>query len=151
MLKRRTSKQLSFKDALGEIEQKFVEQRKIEQAKEFGIQLRDSIARGKDPDSTLYFIAPWQDAKNLKLGSEIPGLEYSRLILEDIINRDEGYVSPMLPLPGNRFFFYRIDRIRKVPAAEFEQSKEQYRTQLISQQYQHWLERYKSKFQIITG
>ncbi len=151
MLKRRTSKQLSFKDALGEIEKKFVEQRKIEQAKEFGIQLRDSIARGKDPDSTLYFIAPWQDAKNLKLGSEIPGLEYSRLILEDIINRDEGYVSPMLPLPGNRFFFYRIDRIRKVPVAEFEQSKEQYRTQLINQQYQHWLERYKSKFQIITG
>lgn len=151
MLKRRSSKQLNFEQSIPEIEQKFAEQARMEQAKNFATLLRDDIARGANADSALYYIAPWQQEHNLKLGSEIPGLEYSRLILEDIIKRSEGYTSPVLPLPGNRFFFYHIDRIRKVESSEFEANKAQYRQQLIQQQYQDWLKRYKSKFQIITG
>lgn len=151
MLKRRSSRNLSFEQSIPEIERKFAEQERIERAKNFATLLRNDIARGANADSALYFIAPWQQEHNLKLGSEIPGLEYSRLILEDIIKRTEGYTSPVLPLPGNRFFFYHIDRIRKVESSEFEANKDQYRQQLIQQQYHTWLERYKSKFQIITG
>lgn len=151
MLKRRSSRQLSYEQSIPEIERKFAEQERIQRAKNMAFMLRDAISAGAPADSVLYYIAPWQQQHNLKLGSEIPGLEYSRLILEDIIKRSEGYTSPVLPLPGNRFFFYHIDRIRKVEASEFEANKEHYRQQLIQQQYQAWLERYKSKFQIITG
>ena len=143
LLKKRSAKQLSFEEALPEIEEIFTAKKRFESAKEFISKLRNKIAKGCDPDSLLFYLGGWKQANDLTLNSKIPGVDFSKIILEDILKREESYCSPVFPISQNQLLFYYIYRLKRPTQNEFYAQKNKFKQKIINRKYNKWLQQYK--------
>ncbi|MDY6915062.1 MAG: hypothetical protein SVM86_01925, partial [Candidatus Cloacimonadota bacterium] len=149
LLRKKTGKQLSFQEALPQIKAIFLYQKKLDKASNYAEYLKELILQGDDPKKIFYFLGGWQRIENLDLNSELPGIKYSKTIIEDITKHESGYISPIIRIPETQLLIYRINSINKVSESEFKQNKEEYREEKIEENYNNWLKRYKDKHNII--
>ena len=143
MLKKKSAKQLSFEEALPEIEEIFTAKKRFESAKQFISELRNKISKGGDPDSLLFYLGGWKRANDLTLNSKIPGVDFSKIILKDILKREESYCSPVFPISQNQLLFYYIYRLKRPTQNEFYAQKNKFKQKIINRKYNKWLQQYK--------
>ena len=149
LLKKKFSKQMTFEQTLPKIKETFFHKNQLDNAKIFVKKLKNDIIRGTNPDSLLFFFGGWKKAENLNPESKIPGIKYSRLIIEDISKREEGYFSPVLIISENRLLFYHVKKMKKIPKSLFYNQKEEFKNKIIEQENRKWLEQFKTKVEII--
>lgn len=150
-LQKRSARQLEYEQALPEIKNIFSAKAKMKRAKAYLNSLKQKIIAGSDPDSLFFFLGGWQTANNINLESNLFGPEYSKLILNDIVEKEEDYFSPVLTLSENTLFLYRIDRLDMVSRQDFEAQKEQFRSEFVEEKFQDWLKQFRTNFQILIN
>ncbi|MFC1887286.1 peptidyl-prolyl cis-trans isomerase [Candidatus Cloacimonadota bacterium] len=150
-LNKKSAKQLSYEQALPELEAIFQAKEKLKNSKEFLNTMREKVLTGSDPDSLFFFLGGWKSARNIDLESEIFGPEYSRLILYDLVEKEVGYCSPVLTLAENVLFFYKIERLEMVTPQEFEAQKEFFKKKVETEKYESWLNQFRSNFDIFIN
>lgn len=148
VLKKRPAANQTFEESLPAIEKIFAARSRFDQARKFVNVLRDSIMNGADPEELMLFFGGWRHADNLSLYSKIPGVDFSEDIMADVINRNEGYCSPVISINENQLLFYRIESYDKPNIKDFEANKENIRQNYIERRYNDWQSEYKAKLYI---
>ena len=149
LLRKKFSKQMTFEQTLSKIKETFFHKNQLDNAKIFVKKLKNDIIKGTNPDSLLFFFGGWKKSENLNPESKIPGIKYSRLIIEDVSKREEGYFSPVLIISENQLLFYHIKRMKKIPKSQFYNQKEEFENKIIEQENRKWREQFKAKAEII--
>ncbi|NQV19558.1 MAG: SurA N-terminal domain-containing protein [Armatimonadetes bacterium] len=149
LLRKKFSKQMTFEQTLPKIKETFFHKNQLDNAKKFVKKLKNDIIKGTNPDSLLLFFGGWKKAENLNPESKIPGIKYSRLIINDVSKREEGYFSPVLIISENQLLFYHIKIMKKIPASQFYSQKEEFENKIIEQENRKLLEQFKAKVEII--
>ncbi|MCF7813697.1 MAG: peptidylprolyl isomerase [Candidatus Cloacimonetes bacterium] len=148
VLKKHSASQQTFEESLPAIESVIAANSRFENAKEFVNVLRDSIMKGENPDDLMLFFGGWKRARNLNLSSTIPGVNFSKDIMTDIINREENYCSPVIAISENQLLFYYIERYEKPDNTDFVENKEKFKSKYIDKRYHDWLSQYRAKLNI---
>ncbi|HPR16727.1 MAG TPA: peptidylprolyl isomerase [Candidatus Cloacimonadota bacterium] len=151
VLQKHSASQQSFAQSLDDIESIFRAKNRFDNAKNFVNTIRDSIVAGADADQMLHFLGGWKRARNLSLTSRIPGVDFSRDIMSDILIRSEGYCSPVIPVNVNQLFFYFVERLEKPASTDFYEQKADYKNKYIEDGYNNWLNQYRVKLNIIVN
>lgn len=149
-LKRVSSKQQSFEEALPNIANIFSADEILESAKTYAENLQNQIKAGANADSLLFYLGGWYRADDLTLESRVFGKDLSRLILEDITHRDVGYYSNIIRIRENHLMFYYINHLRKIPRSEFYKNKTAYRKKNIERKFNNWLSVQKENSEIVV-
>jgi len=145
VLKKRSSRQLTYEEALPQIEEIFTAKKHLELGKAFVSNLKQQIFRGADPDSLLFYLGGWKRAENLNLNSNIPGIDFSKIILKDIVKHKEGYCSPVFPVGQNKLFFYLLYHLERPNQNQFYSQKTSFKRNMINKKFDQWIEQYKIK------
>jgi parvulin-like peptidyl-prolyl isomerase len=145
VLKKRSSRQLTYEEALPQIEEIFAAKKRLELGKAFVSNLKKQISGGADPDSLLFYLGGWKRAENLNLNSKIPGIDFSKIILKDIVKHKEGYCSPVFPVDQNKLFFYYLYNLKRPTQNQFYSQKASFKRNMINEKYDQWIEQYKIK------
>lgn len=148
VLKKGIARQLSFEESLLQIEDKLVAIERYKNARNYVNSLRDQIRNGNDPDSLLRYLKGWKRAEDLSLTSNIPGIDISEDIMNDILEREVGYCSPVIPVNENQMFFYTIERLKRPSQDEFLSAKNEFHRRLLQTEYRQWMEKYRSRIDI---
>jgi parvulin-like peptidyl-prolyl isomerase len=138
-----SSVQLSFDQSVDKIISNFEANKKIERGREYISKLISELQKGAQPDSLLYFLGGLHRIANLTLDSRIPGFQQSRILIEDMINHEAGYYSPILRV-GEKLMFYRINQINKIDDQDFYRNIAEFRKQIEAEDFQKWLDHYRS-------
>jgi len=150
LLQKRTAKQLTYEEALPKIKEIFNAKKCFDTANKFTLHLRNKIISGADPDSLLFFFGGWKKEEHLTFENEIPGIEISQQILEDISKRNEGYFSPIIKISDELLMFYHIERMQKISREAFVSQKDKFKKHIIEKEFTNWLNEFKSKIEIKT-
>ncbi|HHE38515.1 MAG TPA: hypothetical protein ENL20_08075 [Candidatus Cloacimonetes bacterium] len=150
LLQKRIAKQLSFEEALPKIKEIFNAKKRFDTANKYTLNLRNKIISGADPDSLLFFFGGWKKEEHLTFESEIPGIEISQQILEDISKRNEGYFSPVIKISDDLLMFYHIERMQKISMEAYVSQKDKFRKHIIEKEFKNWLDEFRSKTEIKT-
>ncbi len=145
VLKKRSSRQLTYEEALPQIEEIFTAKKHLELGKAFVSNLKQQISQGANPDSLLFYLGGWKRAENLNLNSNIPGIDFSKIILKDIVKHKEGYCSPVFPVDQNKLFFYYLYHLERPNQNQFYSQKVSFKSDMINKKYDQWIEQYKIK------
>jgi parvulin-like peptidyl-prolyl isomerase len=145
VLKKRSSRQLTYEEALPQIEEIFTAKKHLELGKAFVSNLKKQISQDTDPDSLLFYLGGWKRAENLNLNSKIPGIDFSKIILKDIVKHKEGYCSPVFPLGQSKLFFYYLYNLKRPTQNQFYSQKASFKKNMINKKYDQWIEQYKIK------
>lgn len=148
LVEKRPSRQMTYEEALPRIKAILRENEMLKNAREYVSQIRDKVIAGDDPDQLLFFLNGWKIATSLSLDSELPGVELSSLILDDVIKRETGYVSPIITMPDGVLMFYRVDKMTRIASYRFEEEKEKFRKEVTAQEFQNWLDAYRDKVSV---
>lgn len=150
LLQRKASEKMNYSNSIAKISQILHENTKIKKAMKYAQYLRSELLNRSNPEKLFYFFGGWKSAEGLTLQSSIPGILYSNLILQDIIKHETGYYSPVLQISENQLFLYSIADIRRVPRQTFYSNKEQYKSRIMQERYEDWLQKFKSTLSIIV-
>ena len=142
--KKKTSKQISYEDALPQIIEMTEATQKYERAKKFVSKIRNNVKNGANPHYQLQFLNGWHRIIDLKLTDKIPNVKFSDAILQDILKRQDGYFSPIFPIDENEMLFYHIYKIEQPTKIDFDEIKLDYRNFNLQHQYENWLEQQKA-------
>jgi parvulin-like peptidyl-prolyl isomerase len=145
VLKKRSSRQLTYEEALPQIEEIFAAKKSLELGKAFVSNLKKQVSGGADPDSLLFYLGGWKRAENLNLNSKIPSIDFSKIILKDIVKHKEGYCSPVFPVGQNKLFFYYLYHLERPNQNQFYSQKTSFKRNMINIKYDQWIEQYKIK------
>jgi hypothetical protein len=148
LVEKRPSRQMTYEEALPRIKAILRENEMLENARDYVSQIRDRIIASEDADQLLFFLGGWQSATSLSLDSKLPGVELSSLILDDVIKRETGYVSPIITMPDGVLMFYRVDKMERIASHRFEEQREAFRKEVIAQEFQNWLDAYRDKVSV---
>lgn len=149
LLKKKFGKQLDYEEALPQIKSIFNHEKKLEKATNYAEFLRQLISQGKNPNKIFYFLGGWHNIENLDLDSKLPGIKYSKTIIEDISKHESGYISPIIRISEDQLLLYKINSISKINKADFVRNKEQYKKQKLQKNYENWLKRYRNDHNIL--
>jgi len=149
LLKKKLGKQLSYEKALPQIKSIFNYEKKLGRAKNYAEFLKQLVKDGSDPEKIFYFLGGWHNIENLDLNSELPGIKYSKIIIEDISHHNAGYISPIIRISENQLLIYKINSINKVNEEDFQKNREKYRKQKLVESYENWLQRYRKTHNIM--
>ena len=145
VLNKISSRQLTYEEALPQIEEIFTAKKHLELGKAFVSNLKQQISQGANPDSLLFYLGGWKKAENLNLNSNIPGIDFSKIILKDIVKHKEGYCSPVFPVDQNKLFFYYLYHLERPNQNQFYSQKAFFKSDMINKKYDQWIEQYKIK------
>lgn len=145
ILRKKPAKQMDFETALPQIKNIFIARKAFQTARSYVIGIREKILQGENPNNLLFFHGGWKREQNLDLNSQIFGPEWSKLILDDIANHEEGYFSPVLNLSETQLLFYEINRLKKILREKFLADKDTFRNELLENLFKTWLEDFKKK------
>ncbi len=148
VLKKHLSSQQSFEESLPAIEAAIAAKGQFENARRFVNTLRNSIVAGENPEDLMLFFGGWKRARNLNLSSKIPGIDFSKDIMSDILSRSETYCSPVITLNPSQLFFYLIERYNKPDTTVFYENKNKFRQNYVKQRYRDWLAQYRARVNI---
>ncbi len=148
ILKKRSSKTLSYDESLSKIEEIYEAKKRFETARTFVSSIKTRISAGADPDSLLFYLGGWKSEFDLTLNSKIPGVEFSQLIMEDILRREEKYCSPVIPINEDQLLFYYISRLKRPYQNDFYAIKEIYRNKILNREYNKWIQQYRAKIDV---
>jgi parvulin-like peptidyl-prolyl isomerase len=149
VLRKHSAEKMSFEEALPQIESIFAAKNRYDKARDFVTTLRSSIINDANPDSLLLFFGGWLQAENLTLASNIPRVDFSKDIMDDILNREQGYCSPVIPISDKEMMFYFVERLKRPTNNEYYSQKDTYSQRFISSEYENWLRQYKAKVNVI--
>jgi len=149
VLRKHSAQRMIFEEALPQIESIFAAKNRYTKAHDFIGKLRTSIIKGADPDSLLLFFGGWLRAENLSLNSNIPRVDFSKDIMDDILNRDEKYCSPVIPINEKELMFYFIERLKRPGNNEYQSQKSSYKQKFVDFEYDNWLRQYRAKLSVI--
>ena len=99
-------------------------------------------------DSLLRYIGGWKKAEDLSLKSEIPGVDFSDDIMNDILDREPGYCSPVIPINENQLLLYFIERLKRPSQEDFLAEKATYKRKFLQKEYSQWFNKYRSKINV---
>ena len=148
LLKKIPHKKKDFKESIPELEKIFKENKRDEMAFNYALFLREQLQNDANADSIFRFFGGWKQRNKLSLHSKIQGIQYSKLILEDMTKREENYLSPVLKISDDKLFLYQINKIKKIPKSLFYQKKEMYQNKIVEEKYNDWLTKFKSTLTI---
>ncbi|MCD4795787.1 MAG: peptidyl-prolyl cis-trans isomerase [Candidatus Cloacimonetes bacterium] len=148
ILRKKSSKTLSYEESLSKIEEIYEAKKRFETAKTFVSSIKTKIAAGADPDSLLFYLSGWKSEFDLTLNSKIPGVEFSKIIMEDILKREAGYYSPVIPINEDQLLFYYISRLKRPHQNDFYVIKESYKNKILNREYKKWIQQYRAKIDV---
>jgi hypothetical protein len=142
------SQERSYTKSLPQIREIYAASRQLELAEEYIDGIISKLKSGADADSLLYFLGGYQRIRNLGLDSEIPGFGHSEVLIEDMLNHEIGYYSPVLTIISGRLMFYYINGMRKISGEDFTRVKDEYRIIAQNKEYEKWLKEYRDRKRI---
>ena len=148
VLKKKSARQLTFEEAQIQIEDIFAAKERFKNARNYFSILRDEIIKGVNPDSLLRYLGGWKKAEDLSLKSEIPGVDFSDDIMNDILDREPGYCSPVIPINEKQLLLYYIERLKRPGQEEFLTEKAAYKRKFLQKEYNQWFEKYRSRINV---
>lgn len=148
VLRKHSAERMTYEEALPKIEGIFAAKNRYDKAHDFVNKLRSSVMKGADPDSLLLFFGGWLRAQNLSLTSNIPRVDFSKDIMDDILNREEGYCSPVIPISDKQLMFYYVERLKRPGNSEYYSQKTHYSQKFIESEYNNWLRQYRAKIDV---
>ena len=148
VLKKRSARKLTFEESQMQIEDILAANERFKNARSYISSLRDEIKNDVNPDSLLRFLGGWKKAEDMSLKSEIPGVNFSNDIMNDILDRETGYCSPVIPINENQLMFYYIERLKRPSEEKFMAKKATFKSRYLQKEYRLWLEKYRAKIDI---
>ncbi|MDO9578481.1 MAG: peptidylprolyl isomerase [Candidatus Cloacimonadales bacterium] len=148
VLRKHSAEPMTYEEALPKIEGIFAAKNRYDKAHDFVNKLRSSVIKGAAPDSLFLFFGGWLHAQNLSLTSNIPRVDFSKDIMDDILNRDEGYCSNVISINDKQLMFYYVERLKRPGNNEYYSQKSLYSQRFIESEYNNWLRQYKAKIDI---
>ena len=148
-LKINRSHQLTFEEALPQITEIRNSNNIFVLAKANVSEIKNKIASGADPDSLLYYLGGWKVISDLSLTSEIPGVDFSEAIFDDILKHQEGYCSSVIPINSEKLLFYKLLKLKRPFKSNFYQDRESYEDKFLKREFEKWKDKYKVEIGVI--
>lgn len=148
VLQKKPSQPKSFAEALPEIITIFKHKKSYDNARFTANILRDELRIYHNPDSLFFFFGGWHRAENLTLNSRLPNVDFSHEIITDVVNRSEGYVSPVIKINEDQLMIYRLEKITRPSLQDFNRNRDEYYQRYIRNNYLQWLKKQRAKVDI---
>ncbi len=136
---------MSFDEARSKVEDSYLLERKYKRSMAFVNDLRARISAGENPDSLLFFLGGWTNVKNLDSAHIFDDIEYSNLIVNDMVKKHSNYVSHIMKLNENDYFFYKLISLQKIETSEMKSLRKTYRKKMTADVYKKWMAEYASE------
>ncbi|MCD4829159.1 MAG: peptidylprolyl isomerase [Candidatus Cloacimonetes bacterium] len=136
---------VTYEEALPRLKQAYAEENRQRRIKAYLNRVIGWLREGEDPARVMPFFGRWRQMQNLTLDSDLPGVEFSSLILAEIPDRRTGEFSPPLRISEDEYLFYRVGRVQHVHKEEFERNREAYRRKLQRNAFNRWLLDYRTQ------
>jgi len=139
---------LPFEKAYNSVKIAYEEDKLYENARQFIGSLIQEIKNGENPDSVMFFFGGWKKAENLSLDRQIPGIELSYIIMQDIAKKKQGEFSHVIRLNKEEFLVYKVERKNRVSNRDFKHNKESFYKTVIDKRFKRWFENYRAQSEV---
>lgn len=139
---------MEFEEAFDTVRETFHADLRTENALNYARYLRDLVISGLDPHKLLVFWGGWHTEEDLTFNQLIPGVEYSRQIIQSAAEGNEGQVSHIIRNKEGEYLFYRLDRKEGVSMECYHRERDEYRDSVFRADFERWLNDYGYKIGI---
>ncbi|MEA1972646.1 MAG: peptidylprolyl isomerase, partial [Candidatus Cloacimonadota bacterium] len=146
-LRRLPRQKIKFEEATHLIKQFIKEEKDYQLSTNFFEALKTQIEQGVNADSLLSYIGGWKDFKNSEDDLE---QQFIDLIKNDIIKHNSGYISHIMKLQSNDYFFYKINNIEKKQLLNSITGREDIFNKMIDNRFANWKKGYSKKVGVVT-
>ncbi len=133
---------MDFEEAFDDVRESLHADLRTENAFNYGRYLRSLVISGVDPHELLIFWGGWHIESNLTFNGTIPGVKYSRQIIENAAQGSEGDVSHIIRNREGEYLFYRLDRKEGVSMECYTREKDEFRETVFRTDFERWLNDY---------